>query len=433
MGEPITLAVVGAGNRGGDVYGGYVLRNKHKAKVVAVAESDATRRERFADLHNIGAESRYSSWEQLLARPRLADGLIVATPDRMHVEPALQALRQGYDVLLEKPIAPTREGTLQLAKTAQRSQGSLTIAHVLRYTPFFTRLKELLDEGRIGRLLTIQHTENIGYWHFVHSFVRGNWRRSDTSSPMILAKSCHDLDILRWFAGAPCEKVSSFGALSWFRRENKPHNAPSRCIDGCPVGDVCSFNAVTFYVDGLAGHNGWPVSVVTADTSREGRLEALRTGPYGRCVYECDNDAPDHQVAQFQFANGITATLTITAFTEENTRTLKLMGSGGEIRGHLEKGELQVRTFGKPGIRDGFIRSGIPYETIETVSGSGHAGGDDGLMDAFVDMIRRRKQAEEPGPLLTSAAESLESHLMAFAAEQSRLTAKTVTLQSFGN
>src|SRR5690606_24888077 len=188
------------------------------------------------------------------------------------------------DILLEKPIAPTRTETLRLSQAAARHGGHIAVAHVLRYTPFFATLKELLDQGRIGRLIHSDHIEHIGYWHFAHSYVRGNWRRAATSSPMILAKACHDLDILRWLAGSPCRRVASFGDLSHFRPQNAPEGAPPRCTDGCPVEETCPFTAVAFDVAGLAEHAGWPVSVITRDLAREGRLEALRTGPYGRCV-----------------------------------------------------------------------------------------------------------------------------------------------------
>lgn len=428
QGEPVTLAVIGAGNRGRDVYAGWALRHPDAARVVAVADPNEERRTDLARRHGLAPDQCFASWEELLARPRLADAVVIATPDRLHVQPALRALELGYDILLEKPIAPTKEETLALAEAARRSRGTVTVAHVLRYTPFFRRLKQLLDEGRIGRLVTMQYTENIAYWHFAHSYVRGNWRRTDESSPMILAKSCHDLDMMRWLAGSPCVQVASFGELVHFRPENMPEGAPERCSDGCPVGDTCPFNAVTFYVDGLAETDGWPVSVISEDHSREGRLQALREGPYGRCVYRCDNDVVDQQASIFRFANGVTAAFVVTGFTEENTRTLKLMGTRGEIRGHLEKGELEVRTFGRPGLRDGRVRSGAEYELIRVETGPGHAGGDDGLMQAFVERIRRRKAGLDPGEAVTSLEESLDSHLMAFAAEESRLRGQVVAL-----
>src|SRR5690606_20853720 len=237
--EPVTLAVIGAGNRGGDVYAGWCLAHPDQARVVAVADPREARRNLVGDRHQIPPERRFARWEDLLAGPRLADGVIIATPDQMHVEPALRALELGYDILLEKPIAPTRAETLLLSEAAARRGGHITVAHVLRYSPFFSTLKRLVDEGRIGRLMTIDHVENIGYWHFAHSYVRGNWRRADASSPMILAKACHDMDILRWLAGAPCLRVASFGRLSHFRAENRPPGAPDRCTDGCPVEATC--------------------------------------------------------------------------------------------------------------------------------------------------------------------------------------------------
>lgn len=426
--EPITLAVIGAGNRGKDVYARWVLENPAAARVVAVADPNEERRAALAEQHGIARTHRFHAWEELLDRPDIADAVIIATPDRMHVAPTLRALELGIDILLEKPIAPSREETLMLAEAAEAASGSVTVAHVLRYTPFFSELKRLLDDGRIGDLVTVQYSENIGYWHFAHSYVRGNWRRTDEASPLILAKSCHDLDILRWLAGAPCRHAASFGELRHFRRENMPAGAPERCTDGCPVGDDCPFNAVTFYVDGLADTDGWPVSVITEDTSRAGRLRALREGPYGRCVYRCDNDVVDHQVTILHFENGVTATFNLSAFTEENTRTLKLMGTHGEIRGHLEKGELEIRTFGKPTLRDGGVRSAASWETISVSPTGRHAGGDNGLMQAFVERIRRRKSGQRADEMLTSLQESLESHLMAFAAEEARVRGTVVSL-----
>lgn len=417
---PVTLAVVGAGNRGRHAYGGWVAAHPGLARVVAVAEPDPVRLARMADQHGVPTDRRYRSWEAMLSVPRLADAVLITTPDRLHVSPALAALRAGYDILLEKPIAPDAGGVLRLAEEARALGRSVTIGHVLRYTPFFTVIKRLLDEGRIGQVMTIHYTENVGYWHFAHSFVRGNWRNEAQSSPFILAKSCHDLDMLRWLAGAPCLRVSSFGSLSHFRPENAPQGAPARCTDGCPAEPTCPFSAVRFYTQTLAGHAGWPVNVITEDLSPEGRLHALRTGPYGRCVYRCDNDVVDHQVAIFEFANGATAAFTVTGFTEENTRTLKIMGTAGEIRGHLEKGEVELRTFA-PARSERILASGA----------GGHSGGDEGLMEALVRRLQAARRGEKATEMLTSLEESVDSHLMAMAAERSRHDGRVVEMEAF--
>jgi predicted dehydrogenase len=414
---PVSLAVLGAGVRGAEVYGRFALEHPGEARVVAVAEPDPARRERFATDHELSRERAFADWADMLATGRLADALVVATPDRMHAAPTLAGLALGYDILIEKPIAPTEAELERLAAAAAAGRGSITVAHVLRYAPFFARIRALLDDVRIGRLVGISHHENIGYWHFAHSYVRGNWRRQDLASPMLLAKACHDLDLLRWFAGAPCRSVSSVGGLSHFRTENAPAGAPARCTDGCPVADECPFFAPRFYVEQLPDITGWPVSAITADPSPEGRMRALREGPYGRCVYRSDNDVADHQSVLLEFANGVTATLTVSAFTSDNTRTVKLMGTRGEIRGRLDTGEIELRTFQPRGV-----------EQVGVGELAGHSGGDAALISAFCAGVRRRRDGAAAEPGLTSLEESLESHRMAFAAERSRQAGTVVDL-----
>ncbi|MBA3629199.1 MAG: Gfo/Idh/MocA family oxidoreductase [Actinobacteria bacterium] len=432
-GSALKIGVLGAGDRGRQ-YAGYCRSHPAEARVVAVADPSEERLKNFSKAHDLPPEAGFASWEQLLDRPRGIDAVVIATPDRLHVAPALRALELGYEILLEKPIAPTKREVLRLAGATARISGNITVAHVLRYTPFFARIKELLDDGRIGDLVSIQWAENIGFWHFAHSYVRGNWANSARSSPMILAKSCHDMDMLRWLVGSPWNQISSFGNLTLFRHERAPEGAPERCIEGCPVYETCPFNAVTFYADGLAGYDGWPVTIVSEDTGRESLLEALRHGPYGRCVYRCDNDVVDHQVVNMAFLNGVTATLSVCAATSENTRTLKLMGSRGEIRGHLESGEIELRTFeavprsprrvvaGGDDVLPMWFSSERMHVSVEV----GHAGGDEGLMRAFVERARRASAGEALEEAATSLVESLDSHFMAFAAEESRLGGRVV-------
>jgi len=408
--RPITLAILGAGLRGSDVYGRYALDHPAEVRVVAVAEPDLTRRQRFVARHRLAPERAFGDWQDLLSAGRLADALVIATPDRLHVAPTLGGLKLDYDVLVEKPIAPTEPELEDVARAASASRGSVTVAHVLRHAPFFARIRALLDEGRIGRLMAISHHENVGYWHFAHSFVRGNWRRAALASPMLLAKACHDLDLLHWFAGAPCTSVASVGGLSHFKSDNAPDGAPARCTDGCPVADECPFYAPRIYLEQFAEVAGWPVSAITDDASPEGRLRALRDGPYGRCVYRSDNDVADHQQVLLGFANGVTATLAVSAFTADNTRTLKLMGTRGEIRGRLESGEIELRTFQPAAV-----------EQVSVGSHGGHSGGDEALMAAFCSFVRSRRAGEAGVEALTSLAESLESHRIAFAAERDRI------------
>ncbi len=407
MGEstPVTLALVGAGNRGASVYGAYALRHPDEARVVALAEPDRVRRERVAAAHGISAETAFGDWPELFAAGRLADAVVIATPDALHPAAVKAALAVGYDVLLEKPIAPDLAGVLDVVTAARDASGKVTVAHVLRYTAFFRTLKGLLDEGRIGQLTHIQHTENIGHWHFAHSYVRGNWRKEAEASPMILAKACHDLDLIRWLVGRPCERLSSYGALSHFRSENAPAGSVERCTDGCVVERECPYSAPRIYLERFGGAPGWPNEVLTEAPNEHSVRRALETGPYGRCVYRCDNDVPDNQTVALSFEGGVSASLTVSAFTERNTRTVHLMGSHGEIIGDLERGELLVNDF----------KSGRS-EVVRTVSGSGHVDGDDALMRDFLARLR----GGAAGAGLTDLSVSVESHLMAFAAERAR-------------
>lgn len=442
---PITLAIVGAGERGRNAYGRWCLAHADEVRVVAVAEPSGSRRAAFAADHGILPAAAFGDWRELLGADRLADAVVIATPDREHASATIAALKRGYDVVLEKPIAPTPQEVLAVGEAADRSSGTVTVAHVLRYTAFFSAVKLILDEGRIGELVTISHAEKIGYWHFAHSFVRGNWRDEASSSPMILAKACHDMDLLRWLAGDRCTSVASFGDLRHFRADQAPPNALDRCWDGrrrCPAAPECPFDAVRFYVERLADERGWPISVITDDSSREGRLTALAEGPYGRCVYRSDNSVTDHQVVALEFANGVHATLTASGFTADNTRTITLGGTRGELRGRLDTGEIEVRRFlpgpaegTGPWHRDALGRAAMRDDDrailVTPVSrDERHAGGDEGLMSDVVRRLRERRGdvrgAAEEGR--TSLAASLESHAMAFAAETSRREHRIVRL-----
>ena len=450
MREPVRLAVIGAGNRGHGVYARWCARHPEEARVVAVADPDETRRNRLGADHDLPVSARHADWRALVGDLSGIDAVLVTTPDRAHVEPTEAALAAGVDVLLEKPIAPDEAGVARVRAAAAASPATVTVAHVLRYTSFFQTVKALVDDGVIGRLLGLDHTENVGYWHFAHSYVRGNWRRADEAAPMLLAKACHDLDLLRWLADAPCTSVASAGSLTHFHRGHAPEGAPEHCLDGCPVEDTCPFHAGRFYVDALAGWDDWPIPVITDDPSPQGRLAVLGNGPYGRCVYRCDNDAVDHQIATLTFAGGVFATLTVTAFSEECTRTVRLLGTRGEVRGHLDSGEITVRRFlpaphiGRPAGARGVtgapppkhppaaevLHRGAPPVDVRTPFGAflGHAGGDDGLMADFVARLRQRRAGETPQAARTSLEESLHSHDMAFAAERSRVTGRTVAL-----
>ena len=430
---PVELILIGAGGRGANSYGPYALEYPADARFVAVAEPDAARRTRFAEAHGIPAERRFSDWHELLAQPQFAAGALVTTQDNQHIAPATAAMAAGYDVLLEKPIAPTLAECVQLVRAAEQYGRSLQICHVLRYTNFFTTLHGVLESGRLGDLITVEHRENVAAYHMAHSFVRGNWRNLAQSSPMLLAKCCHDLDILVWNLAQPVVRLSSFGALLHFRPENAPAGAPLRCTDGCPAEAECPFSATAIYLEGIplrAIHGlpaadqqplthaprSWPFNVVSHDPSYEARLHALQHGPYGRCVYHCDNDVVDQQVVSMELATGTSVVLVMHGHSNEEHRSMRYDGSRATLRARFGRhSEISIYDH----------RTNRVEQIPLTQSADSHGGGDFGLMRSFVQVLRGEAQAR------TDARTSLESHMLAFAAEEARLSGRVIDMQAF--
>ncbi|MEU9106026.1 Gfo/Idh/MocA family oxidoreductase [Streptomyces xanthophaeus] len=404
----VTLAVVGAGDRG-SAHARWALAHPERARVVAVAEPRTARRERFAADHALPAGAAVSDWRELAARGRVADAVLICTLDREHLEPVLEFAALGHHIMLEKPMALTEDECRRIVAAVEEAGVILSVGHVLRYTPYTRALKEVLASGRIGEVVSVQHLEPVGFWHQAHSFVRGNWRRSDEATSMLMAKSCHDLDWLQYVLGAPPVRVSSFGRLSHFRPEQRPAGAAGRCLD-CAVEAACPYSATRDYGDRLAaGRHGWPLSVLIDEFTPQALETALREGPYGRCVYACDNDVVDHQVVAMEFASGATATFTMTAFTEQADRQTRIFGTRGELRGdgqQLHVYDFLTRTTESIG----------PGPAGAMDAAGGHGGGDAGLMDAFVSAVA----AGDPSLVRSGPQESLISHLTVLAAERAR-------------
>jgi predicted dehydrogenase len=416
MQHPIKAVLIGAGSRGTFAYGPYALQHPEQIQFTAVVEPHEERRRRFASAHQIPESQQFHAWEDLYARGKIADVVLNTTLDRMHLESTLPALELGYDVLLEKPMSNTLQGNIRLVQSAERHGRLLMICHVLRYTAFFAKLHEILASGRLGDIVTVEHRENVVYWHMAHSFVRGNWRNSELESPMILAKCCHDLDILFWNIG-PVKQLNSFGGLMHYRADQAPAGAPERCTDGCPVEDECPWFAPRLYLRD-DGYTGWPISVISEDTSLDARRHALETGPYGRCVYHCDNNVVDHQTVNMEFESGATGVLFMHGHSHEEGRTMRYDGTRATLRGKFGYGaaaniEIHDHLTGR-------------IEQIDPESGSsGHGGGDEGIMRAFVAAV------SEPDTAMTTARESLESHLMSFAAEQARVDGTIIHMDDY--
>ena len=414
--RPVTIALAGAGARG-STFASFAQQNPDRARIVAVADPRTDRRDMLADQLGVGADRRFDDWRDLVSLPRFADAVIITTPDREHVGPACRFAELGYHVLLEKPIAPTRAECIEVIDSVERAGVILAVCHVMRYTAYTDAVKDIVARGRLGELVGIEHLEPIGWWHFAHSYVRGNWRRSDQAGPSILTKCCHDLDWLRYIVDRPAVTVSSWGGLHHFTPANRPAGAADRCLD-CAVDPDCPYSAPRFYLGCLGDElrERWPLSVVTTDLTEQGVRRALRDGPYGRCVYSCDNDVADHQVVTVQFEGGVTASLTMSAFTPADRRRTRIMGTRGFLDGDGRR--LTVTDF-VTGEAESLDLGGTGSD-----AGGGHDGGDFGVMSAFLDAV----SSGDRSVIRTGPRESLESHLMAFAAERSRLSGVPVTV-----
>lgn len=409
----INVVLVGAGARGKDVYSKYILDNPEVAKVVAVAEPNEEKRKMIVDAFNIPKENTFCSWEEIGDKERLGEAMIIANNDEDHYLPCKLALEKGYHVLLEKPMTNNLDECINLGELSKKYHDQLLmIAHVLRYTPFFEEIKRIIESKELGELVSIQHNENIGYWHYAHSFTRGNWKNSDETSPLILSKSCHDMDILTWLTSSKCKKIAAFGSLSKLCSKHYDKNTMSeRCLD-CSIEESCPYSAVKLYL----GEEPIMVNYLDPNPTRENIVNALRSGDYGKCVYKCDNNVVDHMTTILEYENGVTATFNLSAFTLDCNRTIKLMFTKGEVGGNDEKNTIKIKRFGK--------REMTTIHPIKVEGG--HNGGDTKLTEAFFKSI-----LDKDFDIKTTASKSVESHVMAFAAEHSRLNDVIVNIDEF--
>lgn len=416
MGQKLKIALAGLGSRGKDAYAPTAKLFPDKMEIVAIADIDVAKVEEVAKEYNIPKEACFASAEEMLVAEKLADIMFISTQDKQHVGHAIPALRKGYHLLLEKPISPDLEECKELVKMAEECGRQVIVCHVLRYTPYYSKLKEVIESGIIGDVVSVMSLENVGYWHQAHSFVRGNWRNSETTSPMILQKCCHDMDLLLWLTGKTCESVSSFGSTYLFKKECAPEGAAKRCLDGCKAKENCPFDAEKIYlkhhkIGAETGYNKWPLDVLTLHPTVESVKEAIEEGPYGQCVYHCDNNVVDHQIVNMNMTDGSTISHTMCAFTATGSRYCKIMGTKGEIEADMTDNLIVITEFGKA------ESEVIDISTLVTDFFE-HGGGDTRMVEEFLDMLI---DGTEPTNRTTSVKQSLESHYVALASEQSRI------------
>ncbi|MFW9785126.1 MAG: Gfo/Idh/MocA family oxidoreductase [Candidatus Heimdallarchaeota archaeon] len=467
MTKTITAVLIGAGRRGLTVYGDYALKYRKKLKFVAVAEPIETRRKKFASLHGILPERCYESWQELFKEEQFADVAFICTQDQMHTEPTIQALDKGYDVLLEKPMAHTLQDCIKIVKKVEETGRILGVGHILRYSNFFSKVHEIVNKGLLGDIINITHRENVMWYHYAHSYIRGPWANKEKSSPMILAKCCHDLDLLYWIVNSLPKKISSFGNLLHFKAENAPKEGPNYCLDGCPAKKYCLYYAPRIYIDilpitqmmaksenltikllawlrrshstfltyiskivkpfkKLRYYQDFPIYYLYTgqkeDYSDKAKALILKTSPFGRCVYRCDNNVVDHQIVNIEFENGVTANLTMHGFSEQEGRTLRIDGTKATLIGEFNVSGEKLYFY------DHFTgKKKLAHIRKMSLEASKKDEGDFELLDEFIETLIGKHKIQP----LTNARASLESHLMAFAAEESRLNDKIIDLEEF--
>ncbi len=439
--KPVTFALFGAGTRG-DLDLGYFFERLHDdVRYAAVAEPDPYRRKMFVERFKIPTENAFSDWRELLQKPKLADAVMNALPCRMHRESTVEALKAGYDVLLEKPMAHTPAECFYLADVAKKTRRKLAISFENRYNDIYQKFKGLLDHDKIGRVIDVACSEHVGYWHFILSYVRGIHSRAEDGNSFMIAKGIHDTDLITWLVNSRASKVSSFGNLSYFNSENAPAGASGRCTDrACSVQGACIFDAIKqYYKPGrasvpfslLRGQSFRTyidflknpcfrtfASIISRDLDKQVVLDLLKTGVHGKCVFHADNSVTDHQTTSIVYENGVTCSFSLSAFSAMWERTLDFRGTNGEILSKDYSGKLELRSFAPPRVK----KWGVPYHGIH------HGGGDRWLLLDFANAVR----SDDPGVKSSTAAENcIESHLIAFAAEEARLHNKVVDMADF--
>ena len=387
--------VLGAGYRG-RAYSEYAAAHPEQLEIVGVADP--------LQAGTIPAPRMWTDWRDCLAARPEADIVMITMPDDLHYEPALMALEAGYHLLLEKPMAQTEEQCREIIACAHKRSRLVIVGHVLRYTRYFAHIKAIIESGEIGEVVTINHQESAGFWKIAHAYVRGIFANSEKATPIILAKCSHDFDLFAWWLGRRCRRVSSFGSIKLFRSENAPAGSAMRCSD-CPeaVRSTCIWDAHKMYLEFD------DLRYLFADSSYSAMRRLIRESPYGRCVYHCDNDVPDHQTVIMEFDGGATVTHTMTGFTGRNVRTTRISGTRGEIVGDGDV--LDVRRFD-----GGDVETGVP-PAFRIKNNSRHGGGDFNLVAEMLRILHRNDADE----IRRVTDEALQSHAIAFAAERSRL------------
>jgi len=405
------LAIVGFGSRG-QLFAS-LIQKFNDAELVAIAEVEETNLEAARTKFNLPEKICYHSADEFFAQGKICDAVFICTQDKQHYDMTIKALELGYDVCLEKPAAATIEECIQIRDKALQLGRKVMLTHVLRYAPFYGCIKKLIKDGEIGNVATISQTENIAFWHFALSYARGPWRNMSESTPTIVAKCCHDLDMLLWLMDKKCVSVSSFGKNFYFNKDNAPAGSAEYCVDCSEeVRKKCLYNAFELYPkkmkEGVIGG--------TAKYRESDVVEVIKQKKdvISKCIFHTGSDAIDNQVVNMNFNDGSTAQLTMTAFSGRCDRSISVHGTKGDIRGDVSTGKIYLTKFGE---KTEEIDVNTKYNKLGGRLSDGHGGGDAYLYKDFIDYITNDSKSFTR----TTISQSIESHILGFKAEESRL------------
>lgn len=400
------VAILGYGDRGRRY--AMLCKNMPKDyKIVNIIDPSKEKLNLAKNDLNLSDNDLYYSLDEFLKSDTKADWMFICTQDKLHHEHTIKALNNGFNILLEKPIACSIEDCLDIEKLALEKGLRVEVCHVLRYSVYYDKIKEIIESGKLGKIISIEQVENVAYWHQAHSFVRGDWGNSDDSNPMIIAKCCHDLDMAVYLANSKCVKVNSVGRLHYFNKENAPEGATEYCLGGCKAKDNCPYDCEKIYINPIkylppfTYKHMWPQAKLTKDgiVTKKKLYEAMKTTDYGKCVFYSNNNVVDYQEVNMEFENGITSTLIMTAFSATSFRETRVRGAYGELICNMGDNKIYLHMYGKNKKR---IRLN---EVMDA-----HGGGDAKLIQNLAkDEVR------------TDITDSIESHLIGFAAEISRV------------
>lgn len=410
----LKVAVLGLGSRGKN-YGGHLAATQG-VQIVSVCDNYRDKIDKVRSAWGVAEDKCFTDDKAFFAQGKIADVMVIATQDRDHYAHAMQALDLGYNLLLEKPVSPDINECLDIEKKAREKNLKVLVCHVLRYAPYYRYVKNLIATGVLGDVVLIKHDENIAYWHFAHSYVRGNWRKESDTSPMLLAKCCHDMDLLYWFTGSKCKSVTSVGGLSHFTAEHAPEGAADNCFD-CKYNKTCKFDCTYQYVGRKKGifrgkHKFlWGAYAFCTSSKKKDILNALKNDPKGklwsRCVYKCDNDVADNQVIHMDMENGTQIVVTVNAFNEKDHRHTEIRGTNGELYADDLGSVIRLQLFDRRAKK-------VTVNIIPVIKG--HYGGDEGIIKATVSLLKNEGDSGQ----YTWIKDTIESHRIVTAAEKSR-------------